>query len=294
LYHLKNKEKKVMTFDDSSALLDRIQVDYRNESYDDNYDDAYGENYDDNYDDGAEFLPFLPNPVNLIGRGLSSVGRILGGDRPPQRVQLTGVRPNLPNISGIPGLSNLFGNLSNQNGKNLQFKLPPNVATKEDIATLKRAIDAHNTEIKKVGDAVTRNAQETAKIAGEVNRVDVKHIKATQEQNKVMSTIGTQISRMGKRVNQLNKELKDSRQQSMMLMLLPMMMDKEPELETISLKSDLDPKTETSYSVTRSAYKDEDDNNMMLLLVMMMSGGFGGSSGGSNDMMLPMMLMMMK
>lgn len=291
-----------MTLDDSTDLLDRLDVRYNSESFDENYDESYSydEDYDESYDDSAEFLPFLPNPLKTISQGINTVGRILSSAGNVARgVNLTGVRPNLPSTSGIPAVSNLAGQLTNRAGRSFQFKLPQNVATKEDIAALKKAVDAHNMELRKVSGAVTKNAQETAKIATEVNRVDATHKKATQEQNKVMRTMGTQLSRMGKRVNQLNKELKDTKQQAQMFALLPMFMNQQPELNTVTFQGATPESTGpitinagSEVKVKTNTYKEDDDNTMMLLLLMMMGGGMGSGSGsgGMDSMMLPLLI----
>ena len=281
-----------MTLDDNASLVDRLDVRYNaGDSYDENYDEAFAESDDEAYDEPGEFF----NPFSAITQGINTVGRIIGGgvSGAARGVQLSGVRPNLPSTSGISGMSNLLGQLTNQAGRNFQFRLPQNVATKEDVATLKKAIDAHNSELKKVSDTITRNAQETAKIAAEVNRVDTKHTKATGEQNKVLRTMGTQLSKVNKRTSQLRRELQEAKQQNMMMMLLPMMMNEPPKLETITFKEAV--RTDGPTTVTASTFK-SDGNDMMPLIMMMMMGGMGGSSGsggGMDNMMLPMMLMMM-
>lgn len=293
-----------MTFADTSELLDRLDVRINGDSYDEgrteSYDDPINESFDDPHldhdhesydDDSAEIFSFLPNPFKVISQGINTVGKIIGGaGRPPQHIQLQGVRPNLPNTGGIPAFSNLQGRLTNASGRSIPFKLPANVATKSDIALLKKAIDSHNQELKKVSAAITKNAQETAKIAREVNAVDSKHTKATQAQNKVLQTMGSQVSRAAKQVNRLNKELRDTRQQAQMFALLPMFMNQQPVLEKITFSDN------TEKEIKNVTYKEDDDNMMMIVMMMMMGGGFGSSSsggGGMDGMMLPLMMIAM-
>lgn len=291
-----------MSYADTSELLDRLDVringdaydDDRAEDFDDTFEASLGDTYndfDESYDDDAEFLPFLPNPLKTISQGINTVGRIVGAvGKGPRNIQLQGVRPNLPNTSGIPAFSNLLGRLTNANGRSMQFKLPPNVATKADIAALKKGVDAHNQELKKVSAAITKNAQETAKIAREINAVDSKHTRATQTQNKVLKTLGGQVSKATVQVNRLNKELRETRQQAQMFALLPMFMNQQPELATLSIQG------EGVKTVTATTYKEDDDNMMMMLMLMMMGGGMGSSgsgSGGMDGMMMPLMIMAM-
>lgn len=292
-----------MTLDDSAGLVDRLDVRYNtSDSYDDeSYDDPATEYDDESYDEPGEFI----NPFQLISQGINTAGRIIGGGLSGAArgvgVNLQGVQPRPANTSGIPGLSNLLGQLTNQAGRNFQFKLPQNVATKEDIATLKRGIDLHNAELKKVSEAITKNAQETAKIAGEVNRVDAKHVKATGEQNKVLRTMGTQLSKMNKRTSQLRRELQDSKQQAMMFGLLPMIMggQNEPrQIDTIQIEKEGIEDGKTVFTVDETTFKEStssSNNSMMPLMLMMMMGGMGGSSGsgGGMDGMMPLMLIMM-
>jgi hypothetical protein len=271
-----------------------LAVNYQQEAFDsiDDSDDSIDDS-DDSIDDAGEFLPFLPSIGGAISNAIGGIGRTLLGGGGSQGINLTGVRPNLPSTSGISPLSNLAGMITNAQGKNFQLQLPQNVATKEDIAVLKRGIDAHNVGIKKATDAITKNAQETAKIAGELNRIDAKHTKVSNEQNVVMKRLNKQVHNVGARVNtvgrkveKIEKDFKDYKGQAQMMSLLPMLMNKQPELESLQLQGD------PAKQVVNSKYKD-DDNMSMMMMFMMMSGGFGGS-GDNNNSMMPLMFLMMK
>ncbi|MEZ5039698.1 MAG: hypothetical protein R2828_07390 [Saprospiraceae bacterium] len=302
-----------MAFTENEAVLERLDVRYdqeglygnRGESYDDeswddeSYDD---ESYDDeswddeSYDD--ESAEFRFRPLDLLTGGASAAVRaasnVLGkGGRRPVRLQ--GVRPRLTGTGGINPLSNLAGTMTNQQGRPFQVRLPQNIATKDDIAVLKRSIDALNATTVKTTEAVNKNAGETAKIASEVNRIDAKHTKASQAQNQAISRLNKQSARVGKRVNlmgkrmeKMDKDFKNAQQQSQMSMLLPMMLSSDPKIEKITLNPGTTGTAALNTAYNAQATFKKEDNTMLMLLPMMMGGGFGSGS----DSMMPLLMVL--
>lgn len=295
-----------MAFIENESLLDRLDVQYNregfSESYDDSYDDSesYDDSYDDSYDESFDDAEFLPIPVlgGLVNRGISAVNNLLSRGT-STRVNLTGVRPGAVNTSGITQPSNLAGVLSNAAGRQFQVRLPQNVATVESLNKVRQAIEAVNANVRKISETVNKNAQETAKIASEINKVDAKHTAASRSQNKVIARLNTQNDRFGRRVNtlgrsvtKLEKDLKAAQDQSRMMMLLPMLMNNEQELQSLTFNSA--PAANQPVDVTATKYKSSDDNSSFLMLALAM-GGFGGdSSSGGDSLMLPMLMMAMK
>lgn len=281
---------------ENEMYLDRLAVNYQQDDFDsiDDSDDSIDDS-DDSIDDAGEFLPFLPSIGGAISSAIGGIGKRLLGSGGSQGINLTGVRPNLPSTSGISPLSNLAGMITNAQGKNFQLQLPQNVATKEDVAVLKRGIDAHNVSIKKATDAITKNAQETAKIASEINRIDAKHTKVSNEQNVVMKrlnkqvhSVGSRLNTVGRKVDKFEKDFKDYKGQAQMMSLLPLLMNDKPKPKDITFTGDY--ANGRAMPVTNVNYQ-EDDNMMMVMMMMMMNGGMGGDSDSSNNMM-PLMMMM--
>jgi uncharacterized coiled-coil protein SlyX len=303
-----------MAFLENEAVLERIAARYDEDSSSENFGDFYddelslGDSYyddesydfDEYYDDDAEFKPF-----KAIGRGISSAigaaGRALKGGGRARPVKLQGVKPNLVGTGGISPTSNLAGTLTNQQGQNFQVGLPPNIATKTDIAALKKSIDALNATAKRTTDTVNKNAKETVKLTGEINRIDAKHTKASQAQNQAIARLNSQstaatqrINAMGGQLSKMDKEFKEFKEQSQFSALLPMLMSSEPKISSITLEPQGDianSLTEATPYANPTVTFERQDNTMMMMLPLMMSGGFGSGSGGSNSM-LPLVMLM--
>ena len=302
-----------MAFLENEAVLERIAARYdedgSSENFEDYYDDELSladsyyddESYDfDEYydDDSAEFLR-----LRGIGKGVSAAigaaGNLLKGRGRPRSVNLQGVKPSLVGTGGIRPTSNLAGTLTNQQGQNFQVGLPQNIATKNDIATLKKSIDALNNTSKRTTNTVNKNAKETVKLTGEINRIDAKHTKASQAQNQAIGRLNSQstaatkrINAMGGQLSKMDKEFKEFKEQNQFSALLPMLMSSEPKISSITLDPGGTAGVISGNSFNTPAVTFErQDNSMMMMLPLMMSGGFGSGSGGSNSM-LPLMMLM--
>jgi predicted RNase H-like nuclease (RuvC/YqgF family) len=159
----------------------------------------------------------------------------------------------------------------------LPFKLPANIATKQDIDVLRGAVTKINTEIKAVADANNNNAQALTKLTKQVSEIDGKHIAATKEQNKY-------ISKMGRVIDKLGKDLRDTKQQAQMQMMFSLLMP--PRLSNITFEND--PTAGTPVNVTDSKFA---GNNEMMMMMMAM-GGLGSDSGDVNSNPMLMFAMM--
>jgi hypothetical protein len=178
--------------DDDSMLDYRIDDD----NFDESDDDAFGESDDDRAesdDDSAEFIGGLLSKG--IGGALNAVNRLV---RPTIR---GASRLNIPTPSisgaisnGVTAASSLIGNITSPSGKQMQFRLPGATATKADIATLKKAIDANTKAIRINSSAIKKEAEAIVSLRKEVKEVDSKHIAATKEQNKIIHTINGRVS----------------------------------------------------------------------------------------------------
>lgn len=292
-----------MAFLENEALLERLAVNYDQDYFPESIGAFDDESYDDeSYDDeSGEFRP-LSLLTGGISNAIGAAKNLLKGGGPPRSLNLQGVKPNLVGTGAIQPTSHLAGTVTNQQGQPFQVGLPPNIATKSDIETLKQAVDALNATTKKTTEAVNKNAQEAAKIATEINRVDAKHTKASEAQNAAIARLNSQASVTGKRLNavgaridKMDKDFKNFQQQSQMSMLMPMLMSKTPEVESITINpggTATAAMQNTSYTSPQVTFKKQDDA-LLFMLPMMMSGGFGGSgSSGDQNAMLPMLMML--
>lgn len=259
---------------DDDTLLD-YRVDEDNFETDD---DAFGEGDDDSAevdDDSAEFIGGLL--AKGIGGALNTVNRII---RPTIRgaSRLSIPTPNLSGAvtSGISAVSNLMGRITSPTGKQMQFRLPGNTATKADIATLKRALDSNTKAIRVNSAAIKKEAEAIVSLRKDVKEIDSKHIAATKKQNEIMEAINGRVSKLRK---DLDKTKQDAQMQSMMSMLMP------PKLKSVTFESA--PGAGTSTNVTESSF---DSNNMFLMMAL--SGGLGGGSDSNN--LLPLIFLMRK
>ena len=139
----------------------------------------------------------------------------------------------------------------------MRFEKP--VATKESVDNMVR-------EVKR----------ELAALAETVKRVD--------------QTVDKNTSVLDKKVVALEGILSKGQQGSQMGMLLPLLLNKPPQIATI--KGKVGTGAEQTATITETTYK-EGDNTGMLLAILAMSGGLGGGSGsGDNSMMLILALAM--
>jgi hypothetical protein len=262
--------------DDDSLLENRFDDESFDESYDENFDESYDESFDESYDEGAEFL--LGGLLSKgIGKAISSVNRIKPTIKGAGRLNIP--IPRLPGglTSGISAISNLVGKLTSPSGKQVSFKLPPNVATKNDIAVLKKAVDANSGAIKANTAAIKKEAEAIVTLRKDMKDIDAKHIAATKKQNQIMDAINGRVSKLRK---DLDKTKQDAQMQTMFSLLMP------PKLK--SLTFDAAPAANTATNVTASKFE---DNNLFLILAL--SGGLSGGSGSSDmNSMLPLLLLM--
>ena len=263
------------TFQIQSDSAEDIYSDY--ESYDNDY---------EAYDDDDESLgSFIDSGLNTVGRIVSGgIGNALGT---AQRVgkgigTILGINPTPASTTGIQGASNLAGSIQTNTGKNVPVKLPSSIATKQDVYILQGAIRKINTELKKVADTTTNNGVALSKLSGEVKVIDEKHIAATKKQNDL-------LHRLGRGVDKLEKDMKSTKQQAQMQMMMSMMM--QPEIENIKFtkgdNSNVTQDDATEYAVSTST---SDDNS--LLPLMLMGGGLGGDGNDltSNPMMMILLM----
>lgn len=103
---------------------------------------------------------------------------------------------------------------------------------------------------------------------------------------KVNQTVDKNTTVLDKKVNTINVDFKKAQQNSQMMMLLPMLMSKTPEISEIQMKEK--PDTEDTYNVEKTVYKAADNTMMMMLPFMMMPGG--GSMDSMSMMMFALML----
>jgi hypothetical protein len=267
--------------DDESAEYDDFDDDAAAE-YDDFDDDASEYDYDD--DESAEFLPIpgmgLPFLAKGLGKAIGGVGRLLS--RPRRRARR--IRPYIPRVrrpsTAISGISNLFGQLRTTSGRSIPFRLPKNIATKKDIAVLRRAIRTNTTNSLKNSRGVKKNISAITRNAKRVTAVDKKHTTASKAQNRILTSLN-------RRMRRVQKNLDETKQQAQMQMLFSLMM--QPELSSITVEPDsnstnaFDPISGEGV-LTVTASDSGDDDNLGLLLAL--SGGFGDSKGGMNPLML--------
>lgn len=259
--------------DDESLMDYTVHEDSFDESYDESFDEGAGESFDESYDEGAEFL--LGGLLSKgIGSAIGAINRIKPTIRGRGRLNIP--TPNLPGAltSGLSAVSNLMGRITSPTGKQLNFKLPQTVATKNDIAVLKKAVDANSAAIKINTAAIKKEAEALVSLRKDMKDIDTKHIAATKKQNQVMDAINGRVSKLRK---DLDKTKQDAQMQTMFSLLMP------PKLKNVTF--DQVPAANSPVNVTASKFE---DNNMFLMLAL--SGGFGG--GNDSNSMLPLLFLM--
>jgi len=256
---------------DDDTLLD-YRVD--DDSFDGGFDESYAEDDDssESDDDSAEFLGGML--AKGIGTALNTVNRIV---RPTIKgaSKLSIPTPNLSGAvtNGISAVSNLMGRITSPSGKQVQFRLPSNTATKGDIAALKRAVDANTKAIRINSAAIKKEAEAIVSLRKDMKEIDTKHIAATKKQNEIMEAINGRVSKLKK---DLEKTKQDAQTQQMLSLLM------QPKLK--SLTFDAAPAAGTAVNVTQSKFE---DNNLFMMLAL--SGGLNDSSSNS---MLPLIFLM--
>jgi hypothetical protein len=264
---------------DDDSMFDYTVTDERYGEADDDssFDDsAFDDNYDEGHDDdSAEFLL-----GGLLSKGIGSAIGAINGIKPTIKGmgKLNIPTPFLPGglTGGLSAASNLFGKLTSPSGKNLNFKLPHNIATKTDIGVLKKAVDANSAAIKVNTAAIKKEAEAIVSLRKDMKSIDVKHIAATKKQNQVMDAINGRVSKLRK---ELDKTRQDAQMQTMFSLLMP------PKLKTVTF--DAAPAANTPVNVSASKFE---DNNIFLMLAL--SGGLGGGTGNDSNSWLPLMLLM--
>ncbi len=144
-------------------------------------------------------------------------------------------------VQGVKG-----GVVQTAGGGRAQVNLPAPVATKE-------AVDAAIKELK----------ADIAKQAEALRKVD--------------KTLDTNTSVLDKKITSVQGEVKKMAQSSQFSALLPLLISKPPEIDSIKAKGQT-----TAVEIESTKYK-SGDNSGLLLAMLAMSGGFGGGSGSGDS-----------
>jgi len=141
----------------------------------------------------------------------------------------------------------------------MKFEKP--VATKESVDAAVRELKA-----------------ELAAIAATVKKVD--------------DTVDKNTAILDKKVAALEGIQKKAQQGSQMGMLLPMLLSKPPELESLTVKGDATGANAADkvLAVTATKYKAGDNLGLLIAIMSMSGGGLGGGSNDSMNMLLPLLL----
>jgi hypothetical protein len=214
---------------------------------------------DDDYEgfDDESFATLLESDDDPVTWEPSTSGEAVGpryrrntGRSGPVRVP----RPTAPRpVGGIGGAT------INTPAGRAQMRFEKPVATKESV-------DASIRQLK----------LELAAVAATVKKVD--------------ETVDKNTAILDKKVIALESIVQKGQQGSQMGMLLPLLLSKPPEIESITQQKTGTTDTPEKFTVTETKYK-PGDNLGLLIAVMAMSGGLGG--GGSNDsmnMLIPLLL----
>lgn len=139
-----------------------------------------------------------------------------------------------------------------------RVRLPKAVATRSSV----------NARLKEIKTEIGRNTK------------SIKKVDATLDKN--TSIVDKKVNAVSSALRRSNKKMKERLQ---MATLMPLLMQKDPQLESITLQKDGTGDL-TTHTVTNPTYK-SDSNNMLL---MMMMGGMGGGGSSSNMMMMALVL----
>lgn len=221
--------------------------------------------------------PLVTSGVGAAIRGVS--GLLRGGSRSRSSGRRLSSRrytrggPRVARNIATAMRSNLFGRIRTRSGKSVSFKLPPNVATKRDVSSIKKGIATNAKAIRSNTRGVKANAKSILSTSSRLSGVDKKHTAASETQNKILSSLN-------RRVRKVKKDLDQAQEQQRMMQMFQFMMP--PEIEKITF--DASP-TSGENDVSDVEFKTN-------FLPMMMSMGSGG--GGMGDMMNnPMMMFVM-
>ncbi len=278
-----------------SEIDDEMYTESDDESDDESYagsdDEIIGESDDDFYGTSSETGEFVGQLASRgIGAAISGVRNLIR-KKPRSSKSIRSLRPGgnflrhsfptrTPNVSGT---SNLSGVLNTNKGP-FNFRLPPNVATKEDLKKVISTIAVNNKRqegaIKKNAEAIKGNVAAIRKTNADLQAFDKKHSAVELRQSKI-------IESLNKGIVAVRKEAAATKQQIQMQSMMSLIM--QPKLETIKLQgpavNGVTPPVE-SFTVTESKFKSD-----MLPLLMMMSSS--GESGSGNIMNNPMMMYFM-
>lgn len=270
-------------YDDYGEFDDDDQTEY--DDFDDavefDDDDSEFDDYDDRED--AEFLGAIAGlAAPLIGKGLGAAIKGVSGllRKSPKRSPLR----SRSYVSGGPSVagriatnmrSNLSGLIRTATGRSVRFKLPPNVATKNDIVALKRGIATNARAIHQNTKGVKANAKSVLATAGRLTSIDKKHTAASNTQNRVLTTLN-------KRVNIVKKEIDAAEERQRMLQMFQFMIP--PEIEKMTFKTT--PSGGTEVEVSDVEFK----TNLLPMMMAMGGGGMGGGDFMNNPMMMFVMM----
>jgi hypothetical protein len=155
-------------------------------------------------------------------------------------------------------VSGLGGATLNTPAGRAQMRFEKPLATKESV-------DAAVRELK----------NELAAVASTVRKVD--------------ETVDKNTAILDKKVLALESIQRRGQQGSQMGMLLPLLLSKPPDIDTLTVKP-AGSAPEQTLTVTKTQYK-AGDNLGLLIAIMSMSGGLGGGNGNdSMNMLLPLLL----
>ncbi|MGB7292644.1 MAG: hypothetical protein WBD99_10770 [Thermodesulfobacteriota bacterium] len=111
---------------------------------------------------------------------------------------------------------------------------------------------------------------------------------------KVDKTVDTNTSTLDKKITAIDTTLKKGQQQSQQMSILPLLLTKPPQIESLTEAppAGSPPGTlPTTVTIQNTTYK-KDDSFFLIFAMMAMSGGLGGGMGDSSNMMMPLVLAM--
>ncbi len=246
------------------------------------YNEAY---VDDDYsgDESEDFLSDIARTASSVLTGGINAAANTGRRIASGVGTILGVNPTPVSTSGINRTSNLSATIQSPSGQRMPLSLPSNVATKQDIEILQKAVSKINGEIKAVADANNVNAKAMTKLTSEVQSVESRRLQA---QKSTSVTLG----KMGSALSKARNDLRKMREQNQMQMMLSMFM--QPSYKVTLTTADIASIAQNN-SVELEAKSSGDDNTFLMMAMM---GGFGGNGGGSDSEdggMNPMMMYLM-
>ncbi len=207
---------------------------------------------------------------NVLRRGSSSRGK----SRRLSSRRYTAGGPRVARNIATAIRSNLFGKIKTRSGRSVSFRLPPNVATKRDVGTLRKGIRTNAKAIRSNTKGVKANAKSIISTSRRVSSLDKKHTAASRTQNRILSSLN-------RRVRKVKSDLDKAQEQQRMMQMFQFMMP--PEIENVNFEN---APTVGDNDNVKIEYKTN-------LLPLMMSMG-SGEGGGMGDMMNnPMMMLVM-